>query len=142
MRASWYRRAGIHPRNAIPLFRDRLSAGFPSPAEDYLDASLDLNELCIQRPAASYFVRVSGPSMQGAGINDGDLVVIDRSITPRHGHIVVAAVDSELTLKRLVTSPRRELVPENPDYSPIPLDGEQDIQLYGVATWLVRSLVD
>lgn len=140
MRASWYRRAGIFPRKAIRLYRDRLSAGFPSPAEDYIDSSLDLNELCIQHPAASYFVRVSGHSMLDAGVNDGDLVIIDRSIEPRHGHIVVAAVDGELTLKRLVTSPKRQLVPENSNYSPISLDGESDIQLHGVATWLIRSL--
>lgn len=87
-------------------------------------------------------MRVSGPSMEGAGIFHGDLVVVDRAIEARNRHIVVAAVDGELTLKRLVTLPTPALVAENPAFSPIPLQGERDIQLNGVATWLIRSLLE
>jgi DNA polymerase V len=117
------------------------SAGFPSPAEDYLDARLDLSAHLIRNPASTYFVRVQGDSMRGAGIATGDLLVVDRSVTPRPGHVVVAAVDGGLTVKRLTRQGRTlALVAENPDYPPIPLNGERAVDIWGVAIHVIRKL--
>ena len=84
------------PPLPLPLLGRLLPAGFPSPADDYLDGEIDLNRFLIERPAACYLMRVSGPSMSGAGILDGDLVVVDRSLTPAPGHVVVAVLDGEM----------------------------------------------
>ncbi|HGU5938120.1 TPA: translesion error-prone DNA polymerase V autoproteolytic subunit, partial [Yersinia enterocolitica] len=89
----------------IPLFSEKIPAGFPSPAADYVERPLDLNELCIAHPAATYFVRVSGNSMTGAGIYDGSLLVVDRSITAKHGDIIIAAIGGEFTVKKLCLHP-------------------------------------
>ena len=86
---------------ARPLLASRVEAGFPSPADDYVERSLDLNEELIQHPAATYFLRAGGCSMQGAGIHDGDLLIVDRSINAEPGMVVVAVVDGEFTVKRL-----------------------------------------
>ncbi|WP_431310030.1 LexA family protein [Marinospirillum insulare] len=85
----------------IPLFTDRVSAGFPSPAQDYVEQRLDLNQLCIKHPASTFFVRVEGHSMIEAGIFEGDILVFDRSIKPEHGAIVIANVFGETTVKEL-----------------------------------------
>jgi DNA polymerase V len=99
------------------LYLTPVSAGFPSPAEDYLDRALDLNELLISNPAATFYVRASGDSMRDAGIQSGDILVVDRAVEARPGKIVIAAVDGELTVKRLrVKEGRLYLAPENPAY--------------------------
>jgi len=85
----------------IPLFAAGVPAGFPSPADDYIDRHLDLHEHLIEHPAATFYVRASGDSMVGAGIHDGDLLIVDRAVEPRDGHIVIAVVHGELTVKRL-----------------------------------------
>ena len=87
--------------NAKPKLSGSVVAGFPSPAEQYMEPPLDLNELLVKRPAATYFVRVSGDSMTGAGINDGDILVVDRSLRPADGDIIIACVDGDFTVKRL-----------------------------------------
>jgi DNA polymerase V len=116
-------------------------AGFPSPAEDYADQRLDLNGHLVKNPAASYFIRVDGDSMRGAGITSGDLLVVDRSIEPRPGHVVVAAVDGELTVKRLKRlGGGLALAPENPDFAPIPIDGGREVDIWGVATFVIHKL--
>ena len=116
-------------------------AGFPSPAQDYLDHSLDLNEHLVKNPPATFFVRVQGESMRGAGIASGDLLVVDRSLAPRSGQVVVAAVDGDLTVKRLK---RRGvslfLVPENPGYPEIALTDESAVEIWGVATHVIHEL--
>ena len=86
--------------NAKPKLSGSVVAGFPSPAEQYMEPPLDLNELLVKRPAATYFVRVSGDSMTGAGINDGDILVVDRSLRPADGDIIIACVDGDFTVKR------------------------------------------
>ncbi|WP_243359053.1 LexA family protein [Fundidesulfovibrio terrae] len=117
------------------------TAGFPSPAEDYLDARLDLNEHLVRNPASTYFIRVQGESMRGAGIATGDLLVVDRSVTPRPGHVVVAAVDGDLTVKRLKRLGRTlALAAENPDFAPIPITDERAVEIWGVATHVIRKL--
>ena len=125
----------------LPLYTDKVPAGFPSPAEDYIDSHLDLNRHIIQNPAATYFVRVSGDSMEGAGIFSGDLLVVDRSLQPGDKDIVVAAVDGELLVKRLEKCRGQvRLLSENPSYPPINLADGQDLVVWGVVTTCVHSL--
>jgi DNA polymerase V len=124
----------------IPLFTETVAAGFPSPATDYCESRLDLNELCVPHPAATYFVRAQGDSMIEAGIFPGDVLVVDRSLTAKHGDIVIAAFNGELTVKKLETKPKLRLVPMNRQYSPIEIPEETDIEIFGVATTAVHSL--
>ncbi len=125
----------------LPLFSDRVAAGFPSPADDHLENSLDLNEHLIKHPAATFFVRVEGRSMLGAGIHPDDILVVDRSLEAENGHIVVAAVDGELTVKRLqYRRARLFLEPENPDYDPIEITGETDLVVWGVVTNVIHKV--
>ena len=110
-------------------------AGFPSPAEQYLEPPLDLNELLVKRPAATYFVRVEGDSMVGAGIRDGDLLVVDRSLRPADGDVIIASVDGEFTVKTY----RRDqdgvrLEPANPAYQTIRLRAGQELDYLGKVT--------
>lgn len=123
----------------LPLAAHRVPAGFPSPATDYLEDGLDLNAYLVQHPAATFLFSVQGHSMQGAGILDGDKVVVDRAVDARHGHIVVAAVDGEFTLKRLYQRHNRvELHPENPAFPPIQFTGSTQLQIWGVVVGVVR----
>ena len=124
-------------------------AGFPSPAEQYLEPPLDLNELLVKRPAATYFVRVEGDSMDGEGIREGDLLVVDRSLTPADGDIIIAAVDGEFTVKRLrlewqtTDGRRRRLVslePANPAYPVIRLKPGQKLDFFGKVTAVIHRL--
>lgn len=124
----------------IPLFHEAVSAGFPSPAQDYIEQELDLNQLCIQRPAATFFVRVSGESMVDAGIHDGDILVVDRSIQEAHGDIVVASLDGDLTVKLLEVQPLPRLVPCNSQYSPIEVSESSELTVLGVVTHAVRNV--
>lgn len=125
---------GPKKRLIIPLFTESVAAGFPSPASDYIEAELDLNELCIDNPIATFFVRVRGLSMIGAGIKPDDLLVVDRSVKARDGAIVVALLEHEYTLKRLrITAPDHYwLVPENPDFQSIEIKGEMHFEVWGV----------
>ncbi|MCK4507882.1 MAG: translesion error-prone DNA polymerase V autoproteolytic subunit [Desulfuromonadales bacterium] len=124
----------------IQLFSDAVPAGFPSPATDYCERKLDLNELCIQHPAATYFVRAQGDSMIDAGIFPGDVIVVDRSISASHGDIVIASFNGELTVKRLETTPSTRLVPMNVQYQPLDIPAEADLEIFGVATNVIHSL--
>jgi DNA polymerase V len=125
----------------IPLFLERVSAGFPSPAEDYVEKSLDLNELCIQHPAATFFVRVQGESMVEAGIFPNDVLVVDRSLRAKHGDIIIASLESEMTVKQLHLKPIPvRLLPRNPAYQPIIIEGDMVMEVFGVVTNVVRSL--
>jgi len=125
----------------IPLFLERVSAGFPSPAKDYIEKTLDLNELCIQHPAATFFVRVDGESMTGAGIFPGDVLVVDRSLRAQHGDIIIASLESEMTVKELhLTPPPVYLLPRNPAYQPILIEDGMVLEVFGVVTNVVRSL--
>ena len=124
----------------LPLYTDRVPAGFPSPAEDYIETHLDLNRHIIQNPAATYFVKVSGDSMVGAGIFSGDLLVVDRSLEPRHRDVVVAAVDGELLVTRLYCRKGAvRLLSENDKYPPIEIIEGQDLVIWGVVTTCVHS---
>ncbi|MDQ7830095.1 MAG: translesion error-prone DNA polymerase V autoproteolytic subunit [Desulfovibrionaceae bacterium] len=127
---------------ALPLYLATVSAGFPSPAEDYIDKRLDLNEHLVRHPEATFFVRVQGHSMADAGIAPGDILVVDRAATAVSGSIVIAAVDGELTVKRLRTSRGRViLAPENPDYAPTEVGPEQSFEVWGVVTYIIHKAV-
>lgn len=126
---------------AFPLYLERIPAGFPSPAEDYLERRLDLNDFLVQNPIATFMVRVSGDSMTGIGIHDGDVLVVDRSQEATHGKVVVAAVDGEMTVKRLyLKNGKCQLLAENPGYPPLPIDRSQDLLVWGVVIGVVRKL--
>lgn len=130
----------VAKRLLIPFFMERVSAGFPSPAQDYIEQTLDLNELCIKRPAATFFVRVDGDSMIDAGIYPEDILVVDRSLRASHGDIVIAGFDGELTVKELELHPVVRLVPRNVAYSPIVVPEGSELELFGVVTNVVRNL--
>lgn len=130
------------PPAGAPLMSSTVVAGFPSPAEQYVERTLDLNELLVARPAATYFVRAAGDSMSGAGVQDGDLLVVDRSLEPEDGSMVIACVDGEFTVKTY----RRDrggvrLEAANPAYPPIKFAGEMELRVFGVVTAVVHRLV-
>lgn len=140
MNAALIARADRFEALHIPLFLDRVPAGFPSPASDYMEKTLDLNELCIRQPAATYFVRAQGESMIEAGIFDGDVLVVDRSLTARHGDIVIAEFGGELTVKRLELHPHPRMVPMNRNMAPIAIPDGADLEIFGVVTTVIHSL--
>ncbi len=127
-------------RLSIPLFVESVSAGFPSPAADYIEQTLDLNELCIKHPAATYFVRVQGDSMIDAGIQPDDVLVVDRSIQAEHGDIVIAGLYGELTVKELALKPRVRLLPRNPAYVPMDIPEGVELDVFGVVTNVIRDM--
>lgn len=129
------------PKFRLPLYAHRIPAGFPSPAEDYVEDRLDLNELLVKRQEATYFLRVKGDSMVGAGIHPGDLIIVDRSVDPQDGHVVVAEVNGELTVKRLRwVSGLPELHPENPVYPVIRFKDGEELRIWGVVTNAVHAV--
>jgi len=130
----------VRSRQPLPLYLSPISAGFPSPAEDYIDRKLDLNEHLIKHPAATFFVRVAGDSMRDAGVIDGDILIVDRAVEPCTGSIVIAAVNGELTVKRLKKKRSRLwLMPENPDYSPTEITPEMQFEIWGVVTYIIHK---
>lgn len=126
----------------IPLYGSKIEAGGPSPADDHIDEHLDLNEHLIKHPAATFFVRVSGHSMIGAGINENDILIVDRSLTPAHGKIVVAAIDGQLTVKRIniMKNGQLFLMPENEEFRPIEITGENEVTIWGVVTNVIHTV--
>lgn len=131
-------RPGEFSRIDIPLVHYSIPAGFPSPAEDYVDQALDLNELLVTNPPATFFVRVTGDSMVGAGIHDGDILSVDRSEEAHEGSIVIALINGELTVKELSLYPRVRLIPHNPAYPVIELGENDDFEIFGRVKGLVR----
>jgi DNA polymerase V len=116
-------------------------AGFPSPADDHVEASLDLSRELVGKEEATFFVRVAGDSMTGAGIHDEDILVVDRSVEPEDGSIVVAALDGELTVKRYeVQSGYPYLMPEAEEYDPIPIQDGQELVVWGVVQHVIHEV--
>lgn len=117
-------------------------AGFPSPAEQYIESPLDLNELLVHNRPATFFVRASGDSMINAGIRSGDILVVDRSLNAENGSIVIACVDNEFTVKYLVSDAQGvRLEAANPNYQPIHLDGEMELKIFGVVTSVIHQFI-
>lgn len=127
--------------STAPLFTERCPAGFPSPAADYIEAELDLNEYCIRRRHTSYFVRAIGNSMTDIGLNSGDLMVVDKAEKPLHGDIVIAEIEGEFTVKRLLLTPRPTLQAMNPAYPNLYPDPET-LQIFGVVTAFIHKTRD
>lgn len=128
----------------IPLFLESVSAGFPSPADDYIEGKLDLNSYLIKNPSSTFFVRVTGDSMIEAGIYSGDILIVDRSLEPKHGNIIIAVLDSELTVKRLsidVKDSKISLLPENSNYEAILITNEMQFEVWGVVTNVIHGLI-
>jgi DNA polymerase V len=125
----------------LPLFTGKVAAGFPSPADDYIEKTLDLNELLVQKPAATFFARAQGESMLGAGIHHNDILVVDRSIEPVPGKIVICALNGELTVKRLERDGGQwQLKAENKHYPDIAIHEELEMVIWGVVTNVIHPL--
>ena len=128
------------PDYKIPFMADLVPAGFPSPAQDFVEKRLDVNELCEVDQQNCFFVTVSGESMINAGIHDGDVLVVNRSLKARHGDFVVASIYGEFTVKELQTKPVVRLMPHNKDFKPIYINAESELIINGVVTSVVRVL--
>jgi len=130
-------------RCPLPLFAAKVKAGFPSPADDFVEERLDLNDYLIERPAATFFVRVDGDSMTGAGIHPGDILIVDRSLEPLSGRIVIAVIDGAFTVKRIRIASNEEILlePENPAFEPIRVGPGSDFQIWGVVTYVIHKAV-
>jgi DNA polymerase V len=129
------------PRLALPLDTVKISAGFPSPAADYEESRLDINEYLVRNPVSTFFFPVQGDSMEGAEIFDGDILVVDKSVRPCHGHIIVAFVDGLRLVKRLYRrGGRMALEAENPKYPPLVLTEEMDCLIWGVVVGKFRRM--
>lgn len=126
----------------LPFYQHTVSAGFPSPAEDEIEDRLDLNELLIKHPSATFYLRVSGTSMIKVGIHHGDILIVDRSLVPTNGKIVIASINGELTVKRLVIleGNRVQLHAENDAYRPIEITEAMELCIWGVVTNVIHSL--
>lgn len=124
----------------LPLVEATISAGFPSPADDYSESRLDLNKDLISNESATFYARVRGDSMTLAGISNGDLLIIDKSKTPVNGSIVVCLLDGEFTVKRLNKKGNQYyLMPENDNYQPIKIKPENDVTIWGVVTYTIKK---
>lgn len=131
----------FHEEMTLPVFVSSIQAGFPSPAEDYIEHELDLNQLLIQHPSATFFIRVEGESMKGM-IHSGDILVVDRAIQPTNGKIVVAVLNGEFTVKRFIHEGEKPLlVPENPDFPTIVIEESEDFYIWGVVTFVIHRAV-
>jgi DNA polymerase V len=121
------------------MYSAKVSAGFPSPAEDYVEGKIDLNKELVPKPSDTFFVRVTGNSMINAGIRENDVLIVDRSCEPRHNKIVIAVVDGELTVKRLLKRNNKViLAPENEQYPALEITSE-DLSIWGVVTYIIHK---
>lgn len=124
----------------FPLFSDLVQCGFPSPAADYVEQRIDLNQLLIQHPSATYFVKASGDSMIDGGISDGDLLIVDSAITASHGDIVIAAVDGEFTVKKIATTPDGTAYSHEQRVLAITISSEDTLDVFGVVIHVVKAM--
>lgn len=134
----WRADAGENLR--LPLYLCRVPAGFPSPADDYVESQIDLNEWLVRNRLATFIVRVEGDSMSGE-IHSGDRLIVDRSLEPKHRDVVVACVGGEMTVKRLlIEDGRRLLAADNPDYPTVELNGDEELIVWGVVTHSIHRV--
>ena len=129
------------PESGCPLYLSAVSAGWPSPADDYVKEEINLHDVAVRNPAATFFLRAAGDSMIGVGIHDGDLLVVDRSIPAGHNRIVIAAIDGELLVKKIVRRAGRVyLDPANPEYPEIDITDAEYLHIWGVVTYALHKL--
>lgn len=125
----------------IPLAESGVHAGFPSPADDFLESMLDLNSLVIRHPEATFFARVEGDSMRDEGIVEGDILVVDKAVEPYDGCLAVSYIDGEFTLKRVRIEPEKILlIPANPKYKTIEISADNEFAVWGVVRWILKSV--
>ena len=125
----------------LPYVEQGISAGFPSPAEDFLDISIDLNKELIKNPSATFYGRVKGDSMKDAGLENGDLLIIDKSLEPKNGKIAVCFIDGEFTVKRIKIEKKIVwLIAENKDYQPIKVTSENEFVIWGIVTTVIKKV--
>ncbi len=128
-------------RRAIPLLADSVSAGFPSPADDYTEENIDLNEHLLRNPFSTFFLRVKGDSMINSGIYDNDLIIVDKSLNPKPGNIVIAMIDGEFTVKRFsIKNNKLYLKAENRNYPDFNLEDYSDVHIWGVVIYSIHTL--
>ena len=135
----------FHPdqdqQKSLHLVQEGISAGFPSPADDFKELRISIDQEVVRNEEATFYARVSGESMQGAGLDNGDLLVIDRSMEPQHDKIAVCYIDGEFTVKRLkVAADGVFLIPENPKYQSIKVTEENELIIWGIVTYVVKKL--
>jgi DNA polymerase V len=124
----------------VPIIESGISAGFPSPADDFLDASIDLNKAFIKHPATTFCGRVKGNSMKDLGIHNGDLMIIDKSLEPKNGAVAVCYIDGEFTVKKIkIESDCCWLIPANENYSPIKVTPDNEFIIWGIVTHVIKS---
>jgi len=124
----------------LPVAGSTIQAGFPSPAAEYEDDSLDINDIVVSNPSATFYVRVKGNSMLDANINDGDILVVDRSIEASHGKIVIAVVDGDFTVKTLFNKDGLvKLIPANPEFPEIVFNNQQELNVWGVVSYIIHK---
>lgn len=127
-------------RLSIPVING-IAAGFPSPATDYMEEGIDLNKELVRNPHWTFFGRVKGQSMKNAGIDEGDTIVVDKSLTPQHGRIAVCTLDGGFTLKRLhINGDKITLMPANPDFKPIAIAPESNFAVWGIVTYVIKKV--
>ena len=135
-------KSNLNKKNVTPFFVDSVSAGFPSPATDYLENKLDLNEYLVKHPAATYIVKANGSSMVDAGILSGDLLIVDRSVTPRNESIVIASIFGDLTVKKIRKKNKSLfLISANSDYPSIEVKEEMECFIWGVVTYVIHKAI-
>ena len=129
-------------KTKIKLYTTSISAGFPSPAEDHMDISLDINEYLVKHPSSTFYIYVKGDSMVDSGIFDGDLLIVDRSLEVKSNSVVVAVIDGDFTVKKIKKdSGNLYLIPQNKKYKPILLENNMDFQIWGIVTHTIHHFL-
>ncbi|ORM66672.1 translesion error-prone DNA polymerase V autoproteolytic subunit [Pantoea rwandensis] len=136
----FYQPAELRAILNFPLFISRVPCGFPSPAQDYVEQRIDLNDLLVSHPSATYFIKVSGDSMIEGGISDGDMLIVDSAQKPEQGDVVVAAIAGEFTVKQLMLKPYLHLKPMNATHAIIPIPDPDLFEIFGVVKHVVKTL--
>ncbi|OJU39574.1 MAG: peptidase S24 [Bacteroidales bacterium 45-6] len=133
-------RAETNVELSLPIADDGIKAGFPSPAQDFMDLAIDLNKELVRHPASTFYGRVRGDSMQGAGVYDGDILIIDKSLEPQNGDMAVCFVDGEFTIKHIrIEKEVVWLIPANDHYKPIKVTEENDFLIWGIVTYSIKK---
>lgn len=134
-------RPDLESEMELQYIDDGIAAGFPSPANDYIDLSLDLNKALVRNPSSTFYAKVKGHSMKDEGINDGDMLIIDKSLEPSNGDTAVCFIDGEFTVKKIrVDNNRVWLIPANPEFKPIEVSSDNDFLVWGIVVYVIKKV--